>query len=260
MIICFISHVQDITAKKSAERKLAEQNEELYRLNAEKDKFFSIIAHDLRSPFNLIVGLSELLVQSVEVKDYDEVAKFADIINKSSMQAMNLLMNLMEWSHSQTGRMKFNPEHFEMVGLIEQTELLFSEMARQKSITITNKTDENIPAFADKPMISTVLRNLISNSIKFTPPGGKIIISATTIQNELTISVCDNGIGISGQRMETLFRLDESYSTTGTAQETGSGLGLILCKEFVNKHEGKIWVNSEIGKGSCFSFSIPVAN
>jgi len=259
-IICFISHVQDVTVRINAEKKLKEQNEELHRLNAEKDKFFSIIAHDLKSPFNSIVGFSELLVQSLAEKKYDEPLEYADMIMKSSRRAMDLLTNLMEWSMSQTGRMKFNPVQFELIDLIEQVELLFSEIARQKSIAIRKKLPAHIPLRADKSMISAVLRNLISNAIKFTKPGGKIHISVTIMQNVLTVSVSDNGIGISDQRISRLFHLDESFSTPGTENETGSGLGLILSKDFVEKHGGTIWVESESGVGTTFKFTIPILN
>ena len=259
-IIYFISHVQDITAKKNAEQKLYAQNQELRKLNAEKDKFFSLIAHDLKSPFNSILGFSELLVQSVLEKDYREITEYAGIIMKSSHRAMDLLRNLMEWSQSHTGRMKFNPVQFELIDLIEQVELLFADIARQKSVTIRKKLPGNIPLLADKSMISAVLRNLFSNAIKFTAKGGKITIAAFVIENELRFSISDNGIGISESRKETLFQLDGSNSTPGTEQETGSGLGLILCKEFVEKHGGRIWVESKINDGSTFTFTIPLLN
>ena len=259
-IVYFISHVQDITAKKNAEQKLHDQNEELRKLNNEKDKFFSIIAHDLKSPFNSILGFSELLVQSVAEKDYDEILEYTDIIMKSSHRAMDLLTNLMEWSQSHTGRMKFNPEQFELIDLIEHVELLFSDIARQKSITIRKKLVGNLPLLADKSMISTVLRNLLSNAIKFTRQGGRILISVITTENELALSISDNGIGISERRIGRLFQLDERYSTPGTEKETGSGLGLILCREFIEKHGGRIWVESKPGEGSTFIFTIPYMN
>ena len=255
----FISHVQDITEKKEAERKLFEQNIELKKANAEKDKFFSIIAHDLRSPFNTIVGMSDILVDQIKSKDYIGIEKYADLIMKSSYKAMGLIKNLMDWTQSQTGRMKFNPTAFDMVNTIVQVEYLAAEPALQKSITIDKILPPMIPVFADQAMISTVLRNLISNAIKFTNLGGNIRISASSEPNGITVSVSDNGVGIPKERIETLFQLDESYSTQGTEKETGSGLGLILCKEFVEKHNGKIGVESTLGKGSTFYFSIPIA-
>jgi CheY-like chemotaxis protein len=163
----------------------------------------------------------------------------------------------MEWSLSQTGRMEFNPEYFDVVSRINQIIQFYADIAGQKSITIKNILPHKASVFADKEMISTVLRNLISNAIKFTMPGGNIVISATEKQNEIIFSVSDDGVGISESSIEKLFRIDQTYSTTGTYKETGTGLGLILCKEFVEKHNGKIWVESEEKKGSIFYFTLP---
>jgi signal transduction histidine kinase len=234
---------------------IEEQKEKLEIANATKDKFFSIIAHDLKSPFNSIMGFSDLLIDQIKEKDYEGIDKYARIIGQSSQRAMDLLMNLLEWSRSQTGRMKFNPENFDLVDLIVENKLLFDEIAAQKGITIKKVLPHDLVVFADKPMISTVLRNLISNAIKFTRQDGEIIISAEKRANEILVSVSDNGVGISTKRIDTLFRLDKSESTTGTAKEQGTGLGLILCKEFIEKHGGKIWVESEEGIGSTFYFT-----
>jgi len=247
---------RDITERKKAEAEIKKTNEELRKLNAEKDKFFSIIAHDLKSPFNSIIGFSEILLEQVVEKNYQGMEEYTGIILQSSQRAMDLLMNLMEWSRSQTGRMEFNPEYFEMAELIDEVELLLNNAAGQKSIVITNTLPDNIAVYADKNMMSAVLRNLISNAIKFTHPGGEIIISAEG-KGGLTVSVSDNGIGIPKDRIEQLFRIHENYSTSGTQNERGTGLGLILCKEFIEKHGGKIWVESEEGKGSIFYFTIP---
>ena len=170
---------------------------------------------------------------------------------------MGLLKNLIEWTKSQTGRMKFNPSAFDMVETIVQVEYLLSEIAHQKSITIDKILPPTIPVLADQSMISTILRNLISNSIKFTNHGGNIRISASSDTNGITVSVIDNGVGIPKERIETLFQLDESYSTQGTEKETGSGLGVILCKEFIDKHNGKIGVESVVDKGSTFYIYLP---
>jgi len=233
------------------------KNKELKEINLTKDKFFSIIAHDLKSPFNSIIGFSELLVEQISENDLEGIDKYANIIFKSSNRAMNLIMNLMEWSRSQTGRMNFNPEHYEIADLIKNVILVFTDIAKQKSIIITNEKLCNSSVYADKAMISTILRNLISNAIKFTISGGKIIISAEEKQNEVMITVSDTGVGIPKNSINKLFRIDENYSTPGTKNEEGTGLGLILCKEFTEKHNGKIWVESELGKGSKFKFTIP---
>ena len=249
--------VRNITERKISDAKIQQINEQLTELNATKDKFFNIIAHDLKSPFNSIVGFSELLVEMVNDKDYNEMGKYAGIIQQSSHRAIDLLMNLMEWARTQTGRMEFNPEFFEMDNLINDVVELLSDHAAQKTITISKKLPARGIAKADKAMISTVLRNLITNAIKFTRLGGEIIISVDKNQNGLTVAVKDNGIGIPANLIGKLFSLDESYTTRGTENEQGTGLGLILCKEFIEKHSGKIWVDSMVGKGTTFSFSLP---
>ncbi len=176
---------------------------------------------------------------------------------QSSQRAMDLLMNLMEWSRSQTGRMEFNPELMEFGKLINDAAELLIDSAHRKSISLNLKTPQNIHVLADKDMMSTVLRNLITNAIKFTKKGGEIVIAAEKKQNELIVTVKDTGIGIRKDDIDKLFRIDETYSTAGTQNEKGTGLGLILCKEFVEKHGGKIWVESEVGQGSTFYFTIP---
>ena len=253
----FISQIRDVTDRKRAEKEIQETNEELIKINNEKDKFFSIIAHDLKSPFNSIVGFSELLLEQIKANDYDEIEKHTEIILQSSQTAMDLLKNLMEWSQSQTGRLDFNPEFFELVEVIKDVERLLIGVAEQKSIKILKTLPSNAPIIADKDMISTILRNLVSNAIKFTNTGGKITIAAQDYQNKLTISVHDTGIGIPPEAIDKLFNIDSKHSTYGTQNEKGTGLGLILCKEFVEKHGGKIWVESEEGNGSTFYFTLP---
>ena len=246
-----------ITKRKKAEQALRESEAKLHELNATKDKFFSIIAHDLKSPFNAIIGFSDMLAEEVQGKNYENIGQYAAIIEDSSKRAMDLLMNLMEWSRSQTGRMEFNPETIDIVGLINDVTALLDDSAKQKSITIYKKTPDNLAVFADKAMTGTILRNLISNAIKFTQPNGQVAISVQQKKTELIVSVQDSGVGIKKEAIEKLFRIDENHSTLGTQNETGTGLGLILCKEFVEKHGGKIWVESEVGKGSKFVFAIP---
>ena len=247
----------DVTDQKLAEQCLLENESRLQELNATKDKFFSIIAHDLKSPFNSIIGFSNLLVRQIEEKDYEAIERYASIIQSSSQQAMDLLMNLLEWSRAQTGHIIFTPEKIDFAASINQvTELLFA-FAQQKSITIYSEMSVNLSFFADKAMINTILRNLISNAIKFTNVGGEIIISAKQMLNDLVISVSDNGVGMDEETTSKLFRIDQNHSTLGTEKEKGTGLGLLLCKEFIEKHGGRIWVESEPRKGSKFHFSIP---
>ncbi len=247
----------DITEQKQAQNEIRNKNEQLQRLNAEKDKFFSIIAHDLRSPFNAILGLSELLTWDVQENTVEEVKEIAEIIIQSSESAVDLLDELLIWSRSQTGRMKFDPQNFRLHDLIDEIMHLFADVAGQKSISITKELVDGAPVFADKNMISTVLRNLVSNAIKFTMPDGRITISVQEKKDELLVSVQDTGKGIPPNVIPKLFHIDGNYSTPGTQNEKGTGLGLILCKDFVDRHGGKIWVESDEGKGSTFYFTIP---
>lgn len=248
---------RDITERKHAEEALRENEIRLREAIATKDKFFSIIAHDLKNPFNSILGFSELLVERVSEQNYESIVEYSAIIQNSSQRVMDLLMNLLEWSRSQTGRMEFNPEFVDMVVLLNQVRELLDDSAHQKAISIELEIPRNAPVIADKAMISTVVRNLISNAIKFTGPGGAITITLVQNQKELMVSVADNGLGIKRELINNLFKIEKSQSMPGTNNEKGTGLGLILCKEFVEKHGGKIWVESEPGKGSTFYFSIP---
>lgn len=255
--IGYIGHCLDITERKNVEQALLQNENRLRELNATKDKFFSIIAHDLKSPFNGIIGFSNLLAIQVQENNYEGIEEYARVIQDSSLRAMELLENLMEWSRSQTGRMEFNPEFVEIVALINEVSKLLNDTAQQKSISISMELPQKIIVSADKAMITTVLRNLISNAVKFTNPGGKIVISAVQKPDELLVTICDNGVGMKNEVVEKLFHIDTNLSTTGTQNETGTGLGLILCAEFVKKHGGKIWAESEVEKGSKFHFTIP---
>lgn len=246
-----------ITKRKMEEEALRESEAQLHELNATKDKFFSIIAHDLKSPFNAVIGFSDMLIEQVQNKNYDGIEEYAEIIRDSSKRAMDLLANLMEWSRSKTGRMEFNPEIIDIVELINEVTALLSHSAKQKSITISKETPDIVTVFADKAMTCTILRNLISNAIKFTQPEGQVVILVHPKISELIVSVQDSGVGITQENIDKLFRIEVNHSTLGTQNERGTGLGLILCKEFIEKHGGTIWVESEVGKGSKFCFTIP---
>jgi len=247
----------DLTERKHIEDELLELNGKLEELNATKDKFFSIIAHDLKSPFNSILGFSNLLMEEIQQQDYEKVGEYAEIIQKSSLRAFDLLINLLDWSQSQTGKIKFVPENIEMVSLIQEVVELLADSARQKLITVTQSLPSAFCTFADKAVIKTILRNLITNAIKFTHSGGQIVISAARKKDVWILSIEDNGIGINNNALVNLFHIEKNVSTLGTNMEKGTGLGLVLCKEFVEKHGGEIWVESVEGKGSKFSFTIP---
>ncbi|MCK9641754.1 MAG: PAS domain-containing sensor histidine kinase [Prolixibacteraceae bacterium] len=259
--------VKDITKRKlndqllkESEEELRLKNEELTQINAEKDKFFSIVTHDLRGPFNSIMGFTQLLTEIVNEKENPEIAEYAKIILKSSEKAMDLLNNLMDWTRSQTGRMKYKPEYFELTNFLHPVLQLFDEIAGQKNISIKKNLPISALVFADKPMIGTIFRNLVSNAIKFTHKGGEVTITAEVSHSNLTVEVRDNGVGIPNESIKRLFRIDQNFTTQGTGLEPGTGLGLILCKEFVDKNKGRIWVESEEGKGSNFYFTIPRHN
>lgn len=249
--------IQDITERKRTEEALKESETRLTELNATKDKFFSIVAHDLKNPFNAIAGFGDLLDEMAQKKDYEGIKEYAGIIRHSSEQVMNLLSNLLEWSRSQAGKMKFNPAFFGIRSLVDEATELLSSAAQQKSITVQNELPPGLVVFADKAMLSTIFRNLISNAVKFTNPGGRIIVSSVQDADRITVAVSDNGIGIKQEVKEKLFRIDESCSTPGTQNEQGTGLGLILCKELAEKHGGTIRAESEPGKGSTFYVIIP---
>ncbi len=245
--------------KIQSQEALMEREDSLHKLNATKDKLFSIIAHDLINPFNSIIGFSTMLNQQMKLKDYDGIEEYAEIIQNSSNRAMDLLSNLLEWSRLQSGRIAFNPSQCDFNRMVTDTILLLQDSAQAKSITITNELHSNFSVFVHKEMIKTVLRNLITNAIKFTRPKGEIIVSAHQSDDEIIIKVCDNGIGIPSEHLSKLFQVSETYSSLGTAQEKGTGLGLPLCKDFIDMHKGRIWVESEVGKGSCFIFSLPLS-
>ena len=254
--IIWTGTLNDVTKRKSAELEIASKNRELERLNAEKNRFFSIIAHDLRSPFNAIIGLSELLVDEIEEKNYDKAQEFSTTILQSAQRAMALLKNLMEWAQLKTGKIEYNPEYFNVVALINETTLLYQEVAKNKSITLVEVLPDLLSIYADKAMISSILRNFISNAIKFTMPGGKVVVTVEEKPEEIIFSVRDTGVGISKERIDDIFKIDHMYSTIGTHNERGTGMGLTLCKDFVDKHSGKIWVESEENTGSIFCFSL----
>lgn len=249
--------ITDITERKVMEEALKESQARLVELNATKDKFFSIIAHDLKSPFNSIIGIGELLIEQIKKKEFEDIEEYAAIMRDSSHKAMNLLTNLLEWSRSQTGRMDFNPEFLRLSKLADEVVDLLHFTADQKSITINSKISRNAVCYADKAMIGSVLRNLVSNAIKFTGKGGEINVSAKIMEDKYIITVSDNGTGMSKAETDNLFRIDKFYSTRGTDNEGGTGLGLILCKEFVSLHGCEIWAESKKNEGSRFFFTLP---
>ncbi len=235
------------------------QKNELQELNATKDKFFSIIAHDLKNPFNQLLGFSRLLVENHRSYDAEKRDIFLQYIFDAGQQAFDLLNNLLEWSRSQTGRINYNPEVINLFNLSKKWQSIHTPLANQKPVQLYFDILSDINVKADKNMLNTIMRNLISNAIKFTPRNGKILVKAIQKNDLLAyISVADTGVGIASEDIPKLFRIDVSHSTKGTNDEGGTGLGLILCKEFIEKNNGKITVESQENKGSTFSFTLPL--
>ncbi len=239
------------------EEKVSERTKQLSELNATKDKFFSIIAHDLKNPFNALMGFSTLLIDDYDSFDDEEKKDLIKTMNDASENAYKLLQNLLEWSRSQTGSIKWEPDNIQIDKIVNETIGLLQNQAVNKNITIKGIIPANTYAFADENMITTVIRNLMSNALKYTSKGGEVKLYASSNNSHVEITVEDNGVGIRQEDIEKLFRIDVNFSTNGTDNEVGTGLGLILCKEFVTKNGGNIWVESEEGKGSKFRFTLP---
>ena len=239
-------------------QRINHQNDELKKLNATKDKFFAIIAHDLKNPLSSFMSSSGLLSYHFSRLDEEEKLNLANSIYESGKRLRTLLENLLEWSMTQTGGMTVTPKELPLNELVNSNISLFELRANDKKIRLENKIQENINIFADENMALSVIRNLISNAIKFTPEKGNIYINAEVKNNFAEISVIDNGVGIKDEVMKKLFRLEDKHSSEGTNKEKGTGLGLILCKEFVEKNGGDIKVKSKENEGTKITFTLPV--
>jgi two-component system, sensor histidine kinase ChiS len=240
------------------EKSVAVKTAELHELNASKDKFFSIIAHDLKNPFNTIIGFSEMMKESIKLNDPATFYEYTVMINNSAVQTLRLLENLLEWANAQSGKLSFMPVNVNLSELVHEEFIMAEDMATRKKIDLKSYIPDTLTVVADKNMIRTILRNLITNAVKFTYVNGKVHLNAIIREDQVEISVSDTGIGMSEETIGKLFRIDANLSTRGTENENGTGLGLFLCKEFVEKHKGKIWVESEEGKGSVFKFVLPL--
>jgi two-component system, sensor histidine kinase and response regulator len=242
------------------EEDLKKSEAQLRELNATKDKFFNIVAHDLKNPFTSLLGSTELLYDSIHLMDSKKIIKLAQILNDSAKSGYAILLNLLEWSRSQTGLIQLNPESVNLKNLVDENISDLRLFSTNKEIHLFSEVKKDTLIFADKNVLNTVLRNLLSNGIKFTRKGGKVSVSASFTVNEITISVKDNGIGISEENIKNIFRIDTKFQLPGTENEQGTGLGLKLCNELVEKHGGKMFVESIENFGSEFKLSIPVIN
>lgn len=248
---------------------LEEQSRQLEKINSEKDKFFSIVAHDLKGPFQPLLGYSELLLLAPEMLTPSKIQQIGQQINHTAKNIYDLLENLLHWSGMQMGRMQYQPIVIDLPKLIDENIRLLSENALKKQITLRNDVSAELLVYADQNMLNTVMRNLISNSLKFTPLGGDVMIRASNkgyfAQNEennsyIRLSVTDNGVGMSSEHAQAVFQLHSHITTLGTASEQGTGLGLIICKEMVEKNKGQIWIDSHLGVGTTVHFTVPLSS
>lgn len=254
-----IGIIEDITERMATEEKIKSKNQQLEQMILEKDRFFSIIAHDLRSPFNAFLGFSELMTDDSFELTLDEMKGYAKDIRNSALLLFDLLENLLEWSRLQRSNVFMEKMDYPLIRIVTQSIDSLNENARKKEINLNIDFDRSLTVFVDEKMIQSVFRNLLSNAIKFTFRGGNVFIKASKKASDMVlVEISDTGIGIKPEVIPKLFRIDESVNTTGTEAEPSTGLGLILCKEFLDKNGGSIWVNSEAGVGTTFSFTLPV--
>jgi len=248
----------DITKLKRAEQEIKLKNEQLEKLLAEKDKFFSIIAHDLRGPFTGFLGFTDILKSDINSMSKEALQETANQMFSSASSLLRMLTNLLEWSMSQRDLTNFKPEKISLKEITNESLQIFYDVAKNKGIALRETIEEDVFVLADKAMLNTVIRNLISNAVKFTNNGGVILVTVKISADKAVVYVADNGIGMDEELVSNLFRIDKKTGRMGTGNEPSTGLGLLLCKEFVEKHEGKISVLSEENKGSVFSFGLPL--
>ncbi|MFY9152799.1 MAG: PAS domain-containing sensor histidine kinase [Prolixibacteraceae bacterium] len=254
----YLWQYRDISIRKMNEKKLQEQTALLHELNQTKDKFFTIIAHDLKGPFGSILGITELLVKEYDSLTEEDRIESIRLLDRSSHNTYKLVENLLEWARLQRGNVDVKKEKLFLKDLVNESVEPCLTSAAKKDQTVVINIKENFDVIADENSIKTIIRNLLNNAIKYTPNGGLIHVDAIQNGQLIEVSIQDNGIGMSLAIKEKLFRIEESQSRMGTNNEVGTGLGLILCKDIIAKNGGKIWVESELGKGSIFTFSIPL--
>jgi len=248
---------RDITERKVTTQNLKESKKKLLRLNADKDRFISILGHDLRNPFGNILGLSEILVEDLRKADISEIEVIANQINATAQNTSVLLDEILVWASTQQGSISSNPQLLNLRDICLNVLEVLKQTASTKNITINYSAPDEIKVYADIDMLKTILRNIISNAIKFTKKDGVISINADKNSVDVRISVSDTGVGISDDNLTKLFDISQIVTTKGTSKENGTGLGLLICKEFVENHGGKIGVESALGKGSDFYFTLP---
>ena len=259
--VATIAQGHDITDRKRVEEEIKTKNEALLRVVAEKDKFFSILAHDLRSPFNGFLGLTQIMAEKLPELTMDEIQKIAVSMRTSATSLFRLLENLLHWARIEQGLIPFNAKRIHLEPLIKESVAMSLEPANKKGIDLVFSVPENLEVFADSNMLQTVIRNLVSNAVKFTATGGKVMLSAKAVADKsVEIIIQDSGIGMSDEILANLFHINLQTNRKGTDGEPSTGLGLIICKEFVEKHGGRLLVESKAGMGSIFRFNLPYTN
>ncbi|MFP4470263.1 MAG: ATP-binding protein [Bacteroidales bacterium] len=256
---------EEIEQRKTQQARLLESEQKLREANATKDKFFSIISHDLKSPFGAIMGLSELLNEDYDRYDDHSRKRLICEIHKATVSTYSLLKDLLAWSQSQRGLMKFDPQQTNLARLCHENLDFVKTAAQKKEISLNCNVSPDLNVMADRNMLTTIIRNLLSNAVKFTPRGGEVMMSAILTNNSsqerfVEVTVSDNGIGMNESNLVRLFKIEEKFKTYGTERETGTGLGLIICREFIEKHGGTICAESREGHGSTFRFTLPAAH
>ncbi|CAM3457723.1 PAS domain-containing sensor histidine kinase [Zobellia roscoffensis] len=254
-LVCVVRNISD---KKKGEENLRKKEAQLKDVGATKDKLFSIIAHDLRSPFNNISLLTDLLSDSIQKNDVAQSNEYLELIDRTTKNSLNLLDNLLNWAKSQTGQLELVSESVCINQIINETLELCKTIAETKNITLNSSKVQVVEVYSDDKIIRTIVRNLVSNAIKFTKPGGNISLSTELRDIYVEVTVSDDGVGMSPDTSQKLFGINTNMACVGTADEKGSGFGLVLCKEFVEKLGGKIWAESTLGEGSDFKFTIPL--
>jgi signal transduction histidine kinase len=232
---------------------------ELIHSNEDKVKLIALISHDLKNPMNTIIGLSDLLERKILHQDLESIEEYAKNISQSTNKIRMLLSNLLEWSITLSGNIEFRPIKISLRKIINEVTALLEETLKSKSLTVDYECIEDIEVCVDKEMISAVLRNIVTNSIKYSYTGSKIKISCEREGDNISVSVIDYGIGMSDKTMNSLFRVGRLIPNKGTKNETGTGIGLMLCQDFLRKHHSVIMVESEEGKGSTFKFNLPIS-
>jgi PAS domain S-box-containing protein len=256
----FITTVNDITKRRSLEAEIKEQNEQLQQSNIEKDKFFAILAHDLRSPICSFLGLAEVMAEESNTMTMSEIEEISKSLFISASNLYQLLENLLEWSVLRKGYTNCIPEASDLNKIISRSMEPFRESANRKRIELSFEADHPLHVLCDLKMTETILRNLISNALKYTHGNGQVTIVAAASGNVVRISVTDSGIGMSEDLLSKLFKLNEQVCRKGTEGEASSGLGLLICKEFAELQGGKIWAESVEEKGSTFHFTLQLAD